>query len=88
MSHKIRKKFNKIIDLPSEIIFNTPKITVDSNEKIWIENFKGLIEFTDTFIRVDTKINTIVIEGTSLSINFMTKEEICIFGTIKSIIYD
>jgi sporulation protein YqfC len=88
MPQKIRKKLNRIIDLPSEIILNTPKITLDSNEKIWIENFKGLIEFTDSFIRVDTKENTIVIEGNSLSINYMTKEEICIFGIIKSVIYD
>ena len=88
MSQKIRKKINAIIDLPSEIILNTPKITLDSNEKIWIENFNGLIEFSDSFIRVDTKTCTVVIEGGNLSINYMTKEEICIFGIIKSIVYD
>ena len=88
MPEKIRKKLNSLIDLPSEVIFNTPKITLDSNEKVWIENFKGLIEFTDTFVRVNTSLYTVIVEGKSLSINYMTKEEICIFGLIKNIIYD
>ena len=88
MPEKIRKKLNSLIDLPSEVVFNTPKITLDSNEKVWIENFKGLIEFTDTFVRVNTSLYTVIVEGKSLSINYMTKEEICIFGLIKNIIYD
>ena len=43
MSDKLRKKLNKILDMPSEIVLNTPKITLDSNESILIENYKSIL---------------------------------------------
>ena len=49
MSDKLRKKLNKILDMPSEIVLNTPKITLDSNESILIENYKGILEYSDVF---------------------------------------
>lgn len=86
--NKIKKKLNSIIDMPSEIVLNLPKITIDSNESIWIENYRGLIEYTDKFVRLNSLEYTIIIEGENLCINFMTKEEISISGMILKVIYD
>ena len=88
MAQKLKKMINSKLDLPSEIVLNTPKITLDSNEKMLVENFKGLIELSDTFVRINAIDYTIAIEGTSLCVGYMTKEEICILGSIKNVIYD
>ncbi|MBE7052874.1 MAG: sporulation protein [Ruminococcaceae bacterium] len=83
-----KKAVKSITGLPSEIILNTPKMTVEADEKIRIENFKGLVEYTDKFICINTNTFTIKIEGELLNIGYMTKEEICILGSIKNINYD
>ena len=88
MPNKFKKKINAFIDMPSEIVLNTPKITLDSNENIWIENYKGVLEYSDTFLRINTLDYTVLIEGTHLLINFMTKEEISISGIIEKVIFD
>lgn len=88
MPNRFKKKVNRLLDMPSEIILNTPKITLDSNEEIWIENYKGIIEYCDELIRINTLDFTVVIEGKSLVINYMTKEEISISGNIVSVVYD
>ena len=84
----IKKRIKSITGLPSEIILNTPKTIIESNEKMRIENFKNLVEYTDTFVCINTSSTTLKIEGTSLLISYMTKEEICILGNFKNIIYD
>ncbi len=88
MSDKLRKKLNKILDMPSEIVLNTPKITLDSNESILIENYKGILEYSDVFVRVNTSDYTIAISGEKLVIDYMTKEEISVSGKLIRVEYD
>ena len=88
MSDKLRKKLNKILDMPSEIVLNTPKITLDSNESILIENYKGILEYSDVFVRVNTSDYAIAISGEKLVIDYMTKEEISVSGKLIRVEYD
>ncbi len=82
---KRKSKINQILEMPREIDNKEPKITIISFDEILIENYKGILEYEEFFIKVDTEIGTININGYKLTLEQITDEDIGIKGTIKSI---
>ena len=50
-----------------------------------IENFKGILEYEDYYVRVNTYIGIVNIHGTNLRLEKMTEDNIKIIGKIESI---
>ena len=82
---KRKSKINQILEMPREIDNKEPKITIISFDEIFIENYKGILEYEEFFIKVDTEIGIININGYKLTLEQITDEDIGIKGTIKSI---
>lgn len=80
-----KKKINKILEMPREIDNTEPKITILSFDQILIENYKGILEYEEFFIKIETEIGTININGYKLTLEQITKDDIEIKGVIKSI---
>lgn len=80
-----KSKINQILEMPREIDSKEPKITIISFDEILIENYKGILEYEEFFIKVDTEIGIININGYKLILEQITDEDIGIKGTIKSI---
>lgn len=83
-----RKKINNILEFPEEISSNEPKITIIGFQKIMIENYKGILEYEDFYVRLNTHIGVININGFNLKLNEMTDEDILIAGNIESIDFE
>lgn len=81
-------KIYKMMDLPKEVMLDLPFVTVMGNEKIRIENYKTILEYTEEYIRVDTKSGILLIQGKKLSIKNIKEDDILITGKIKSVDYD
>lgn len=82
---KRKSKINQILEMPREIDNKEPKITIISFDEILIENYKGILGYEEFFIKVDTEIGIININGYKLTLEQITDEDIGIKGTIKSI---
>lgn len=82
---KRKNKFNQILDMPRELDSTEPKITMISFDEMFIENYKGILEYEEFFIKVATKIGTININGYKLILEQITEDDIGIKGIIKSI---
>ena len=89
---KERKKNNrsanvidKILDVPKEVVTGLPKITILGFNEILIENYKGILEYEEFYIRVNTFIGVVNINGFNFNIKQMTEEDILITGQIDSI---
>ena len=80
-----RKKFDEILEMPKEIYSKDPKVTIIGFEEIIIENYKGIVEYEDYFIRVNTYIGTINVNGFNLKMEKMTEDDIRIIGKIEGI---
>lgn len=80
-----KKKLNQILDMPREINKVDSKITVVSFDEILIENYKGILEYEEFFIKVQTEIGSININGFSLELEQITEDDILIKGKINSI---
>ena len=46
MSRK-RDDFLETMHLPKDIMLGTMKVTLTGNREAWIENYRGLLEYTD-----------------------------------------
>ena len=62
-----------------------PKVTIISVDEIYIENYKGILEYEEIFIKINTEIGTISINGFNLTLQEITSDDIGVKGTIKSI---
>ena len=80
-----KNRFNQILEMPRELDNKEPKITILSFDEILIENYKGILEYEEFFIKVDTEIGTINVNGFKLTLEQITSDDIGIKGTIKSI---
>ena len=78
-------KVNEFLDLPMEVGTNIPKVTMMGFDEIIIENYKGILEYEEFFIRVSTYIGNININGFELSLNQITDEALSITGKIENV---
>ena len=50
-----------------------------------IENFKGILEYEDYYIRINTSLGIININGFELKLENMTNDDIKVNGKVESI---
>lgn len=82
------KKFNKftqILDMPRELDKRQTKVTIISFDEILIENYKGIMEYEEFFVKINTEIGVININGFNLNLEQMTNEDVLVKGVINSI---
>lgn len=84
MKKKANNRFDKILELPKEIYSNVPKITITGFDEMIIENFKGILEYEEFFVRINTYIGIININGYNLNLENMTDDDIKVTGKIES----
>ncbi|WHH59581.1 sporulation protein YqfC [Petroclostridium sp. X23] len=78
----IKEKVSDILELPQEIMMDIPKLVFIGNKTLTIENYKGIIEYSENMIRINTKAHMLKITGKSLEIKNITAEEVMITGDI------
>jgi len=79
----MREKMTNLLSLPKEIALNLPLIQATGRNEVNIENYKNLIEFTDTKVRINTTSGALTIEGQNLNLKQITTEHILITGKIE-----
>ena len=81
-------RLNKYLEFPREVVENIPKITVTAFDEILIENFKGILEYEEFFVRISTEIGNININGFNLKLNQMADSDILVSGKIENIDFE
>ena len=85
---KNQRKFSKIdrlLEMPQEVYTDTPKITITGFNEMIIENFKGILEYEDYYIRINTSLGIVNINGYELKLEKMTNDDIKVKGKVESI---
>lgn len=81
----LSKKIVGRFDIPEDVIFDIPRITVCDNTEMRIENYKTVLEYEDTAIKLACKEKFIHIYGKDLNITIITDDEVSIKGIITNI---
>lgn len=84
----LREKMVTNLELPKDLMLGAAILTVTGRKEALISNYKGILEYEDSFIRVQTKNCRIRITGAHLAIDYYTNEEMKITGYIDTIQYE
>ena len=83
-TNRLSNKLNNILEVPREITDNKPKITIVGFDEMLIENYKGIIEYEEFYIKINTSIGNVNINGSNLNLEQVTEDDILVKGTIES----
>ena len=83
-----QSKLERILEIPEELSTDRPKVTILGFEQVLVENHKGILEYQDYFIRLNTYIGIININGFDLKLEEMTNDDILVTGKIDSIDFE
>lgn len=83
----LKKKFSDISGVPGEVVLGAPIVTVTGNYEMSIMNYRGIIEYTNEIVRVQTKSCQIKVSGKCLVMDYYSNDEMKISGKIISIEY-
>ena len=85
MKKGIREKIAEMTDIPKDFMMNMPRVTILGNKEVYVDNYKGLLEYTQETIRLATTNKVIIIKGDGLMITRIVEEAVFIGGNIFSI---
>lgn len=85
---KRRKLFENMIDqtfLSSETIPGQPIVEISGDQRVLVENHKGVAAYGQEKILVNVKFGVVCVCGCNLEMIHMTKEQLIIRGKIDSV---
>lgn len=85
---KLRRKVGELLEMPVEVTSDFPKITVSGFDEIIVENFIGILEYEEFFIRIKTSIGNVMINGFNMKLTQLNSEDIMIKGSISNMSFE
>ena len=74
-------------NLPKDVVLGVPILTLTGHYEVIIENYSGILEYTEQLIRINVRSGQIRITGKSLEINYYTTTDMKITGKVEKIEY-
>ncbi len=84
----LRRKVGDLLEMPVEVTSNLPKITISGFDEIIIENFVGILEYEEFFVRIKTHIGNVIINGFNMKLTQLNSEDIMVKGIISNINFE
>lgn len=89
MRNKRREnRLEKLLEMPKEVVSNEPKITISGFNEMLIENYKNILEYEEFYIKLNTYIGIININGFNLNLEKVSTDDIMVTGKIDSIDFE
>ena len=83
----IKQKLSRLSEFPNDVTLGVPILTMMGQMELCLENFRGLTEYTDTYMRIRTKYGQIKVCGNNLNVEYYRNDEMKVSGNIISIEY-
>lgn len=81
----IKQRAVSAVEIPKDAILGMPVLCITGNMEMNVENYAGIIEYTNQMIRIRTKIGQIIVNGKNLHIDYYTNDDMKILGIVTSI---
>ena len=83
----VKSKIAEKLNIPEDIAEGLPIVTISGRNEIYVENYKGIIEYGQNCIRLQTKVCRITFTGKRLDIVYYTNVDMKITGELESVSY-
>ncbi|WP_166243727.1 sporulation protein YqfC [Paenibacillus turpanensis] len=88
---KWRRQLNQwaagMMDLPQDVIFDLPRVTMIGDMQLYIENHRGVLHFSSQELQLALSKGTLQVLGSDLVIRAILPEEVFIEGKIIGVRY-
>lgn len=84
---RILNQVSDISGMPKDVVLGAPILTVTGQTDLLVENYRGILEYTDLMVRIQTKTGQIQVTGKKLQIEYYTNDEMRITGKVTEIKY-
>ena len=84
---QVKSKIAEKLNIPEDISQGLPIVTVTGKKEIYVENYRGIIEYEKNCIRIQTKNCRISFCGNNLEIIYYTNTDMKITGELETITY-
>ena len=81
----LKSRITDTAGMPKDVILGVPIISVIGQNEVCIENYRGILEYTDKLIRIQTKLGKIHVNGRGLMVEYYNNDEMKITGHITII---
>ncbi len=82
-----RELLSDSLKLPRDMMLGACIVTVIGSDQMLVENYRGILEYTDCCIMLQGKTCRIRVRGQCLKISYYTNEDMKIEGKIADISY-
>jgi sporulation protein YqfC len=82
---EINRALAEFLDIPKDLILDLPRLVLTGRNELYLENHRGIIEYTLTRLRINLSRGYLEIQGRDLEIKSLLPEEISIYGEIDAI---
>lgn len=86
-SNQKKTKFLESLQLPRDVCLGALRVTLTGSAEAWVENYRGLLEYSEQSILLQGKNCQVCFEGTGLTIDYYTNEDMKISGCIQNVRY-
>lgn len=82
---RIKRQMSDMLEIPSDIIMDLPKIVLVGDLQLFIENHRGIVEYTAESVRINVGDYEVAVSGEDLLLRNILPDEICLEGRIKGL---
>lgn len=73
------------LKMPTEVLAGAPVFILNGRHQVWVENYRSILEYQDSQIRLQTKQGKVRITGKRLAIDEFTQDGMRIVGRISGV---
>ncbi len=84
----IIEKASETLDLPKSMTMQLPRLILTGHRELYIENYRGILEYGDGFVRIATSARDVRVCGSALTIKSIASEEITLEGNIDAVLFE
>lgn len=78
-------KIATFFELPQDVVLDLPRLVMTGNQRLFVENHRGLLAYSDQGVRIKAAKGEIQIFGQSLKLIEITQEEVQLEGLIERV---
>ncbi|BAU27257.1 sporulation protein YqfC [Aneurinibacillus soli] len=86
-SEKWRRFATGVLDMPSDLMMEMPRITMIGQLQMYIENHRGVLWFSNQELRLLLTKGQLLIRGENLVIRAILPEEVLVEGVVSQVLF-
>ncbi len=81
----LRERFADAVEVSKEIVLDAVMISSLGNRELMIENYKSILSYSETCIKIKAKPLPVIVIGSGLEIRHISKDLLYLKGRVQSI---